>query len=315
MSANVDAMVREGIRAYRAGNKSEARALLMKAVELDEYNEQAWLWLSATVETPEEQRTCLENVLVINPNNERARNGIQMLASKTGGNTPVPKTASSSPAFGAPPPNPGVTSDDDEMPSSLEWDMPATETSSSSSTFRPANEPTKQEYDDWVSSLNLGGQPAPEPQGGANSFTMTPFTDDDNLFGMDDEEPMLPQSSPSKPPVMASAPPAKKTPPPVSAPRSSPMMSPTADDDDEGDDFLDEIEEADLDDEFGDDDGFSMDGDEDPSAYFKLIPDHIKATRLPGEDEKYPSFVPIGIGVLVVLNIAAAGLLALNLMG
>jgi hypothetical protein len=317
MSANVDAMVREGIRAYRAGNKSEARALLMKAVELDEYNEQAWLWLSATVETPEEQRTCLENVLVINPNNERARNGIQMLAAQTGGNTPVPKTASNNPAFGAAPPRPASSApaaDDDEMPSSLEWDMPATETSSASSSFRPPNEPTKQEYDDWVSSLNLGGQAEPEAQEGLSAFTMTPFTDDDNLFGIEDDEPLLPSSSPSKPPVKAAAPPPKPAPPPVSAPRSSPVMSPSIDDD--GDDFLDELEDADLDDEFGDDDSFGMDGDDqDPSQYFKLIPNDIKATRLPGEDEKYPALVPIGLTVLVVLNLAAAGLLLVNLMG
>jgi hypothetical protein len=320
MSANVDAMVREGIRAYRAGNKSEARALLMKAVELDEYNEQAWLWLSATVETPEEQRTCLENVLVINPNNERARNGIQMLAAQTGGNTPVPKTPSNNPAFGAPPPRPvssAPAADDDEMPSSLEWDMPATETSSSSSTFRPANEPTKQEYDDWVSSLNLGGQAESAADDGLSAFTMTPFTDDDNLFGAEDDEPMLPPPSASKPPVKAAPPPPKQSPPPVSAPRSSPMMSPVVADDDDGDDFLDEIEDADLDDEFADDDDdFGMDGDDqDPSQYFKLIPNGIKATRLPGEDEKYPAIVPIGLTLLVVLNVVAAGLLLFNLMG
>ena len=39
MSANVDAMVREGINAYKAGRKEEARALLLKATELDQYNE------------------------------------------------------------------------------------------------------------------------------------------------------------------------------------------------------------------------------------------------------------------------------------
>jgi hypothetical protein len=59
MPANVDGMVREGISAYRAGRKDEARALLLRAVEIDQYNEQAWLWLSAVVESVEEQHTCL----------------------------------------------------------------------------------------------------------------------------------------------------------------------------------------------------------------------------------------------------------------
>ena len=48
MSTNVDAMVREGINAYKAGNHDEARTLLLKATELDQYNEQAWLWLSGS---------------------------------------------------------------------------------------------------------------------------------------------------------------------------------------------------------------------------------------------------------------------------
>jgi hypothetical protein len=314
MSANVDAMVREGIRAYRAGNKAEARTLLMKAVELDEFNEQAWLWLSATVETPEEQRTCLENVLIINPNNERAKNGIQMLTAKGGGTPSAPAASPGNAAFGAPDLGKGSASaagGDDEMPTSLEWDMPATETSSASS-FRPVNEPTKQDYDDWVSSLNLGGQAGgQEPAAGGAAFTMTPFTDDDNLFGMEDDEPSLPTPPPppSRPSVAAATMPPRSSPPP--SPRAAPVMSPPPDDD--ADDLLDDIEDADLD-EFDDD--FQMSGDDqDPSEYFKLIPEGIKATRLPGEDEKYPGFVPIGIGLLVILNLAAAGLLLFNLIG
>ncbi len=56
MSANVEAMVREGINAFKAGRKDEARALLLKATELDQYNEQAWLWLSGLMDTPDDQR-------------------------------------------------------------------------------------------------------------------------------------------------------------------------------------------------------------------------------------------------------------------
>jgi hypothetical protein len=308
MSANIDAMVREGIKAYRAGNKGEARALLMKATELDELNEQAWLWLSAVVETPEEQRTCLENVLVINPNNERAKSGIQMLTAKSTG---TPKTAppvSSAPSAAGM--NPFGAAADDEMPTTLEWDMPATETSSPSSKFRP-NEPTKQDYDDWVSSLNLGGGASSEPAAPAiGGFPMTPFTDDENPFGDDDEEPMLPPSQPAlvSKPAAPAAPPPPKTMPPTSAPRSAPLMSPAVHDDDD----LFNDDDGDLD-EFGN--GFGDLDDQDPSEYFKLIPNNIKATRLPGEDEKYPALIPLGIALLVILNLAAAGLLAVNLLG
>ncbi|MGB7342494.1 MAG: hypothetical protein WBC91_26585 [Phototrophicaceae bacterium] len=79
MSSNVDAMVRAGVDAYRAGNKLEARTLLERAIEIDGYNETAWLWLSAVVETKEEQQTCLENVLIINPDNSRAIQGLKSL--------------------------------------------------------------------------------------------------------------------------------------------------------------------------------------------------------------------------------------------
>ncbi|MFN8376085.1 MAG: hypothetical protein U0694_24820 [Anaerolineae bacterium] len=311
MSANVDAMVREGIRAYRAGNKAEARTLLMKAVELDEYNEQAWLWLSATVETPEEQRTCLENVLVINPNNERARNGIQMLSAKSGSTPPAAPSAPASPFGSLPTSAVGAAPADDELPTSLEWDMASPETSSPSSNFRPVNEPTKQDYDDWVSSLNLGAQPASAPDlGGITSFTMTPFTDDENLFGVEDEEPVLPPA-PARASAPVAPPPPPRPAPPVSAPQMPMVMSPAPDDD--TDDLLDDIEGTDLDEEFGDD--FDMGGDDqDPNEYFRLIPGEIKATRLPGEDEKYPAFVPIGLVVLIVLNLAAAGLLVMNLL-
>lgn len=79
MTANVDAMVRAGVEAYRAGKRAEARTLLERALELDQYNELAWMWLSAVVDTQEEQRTCLENVIVINPNNDRAKQGLRSL--------------------------------------------------------------------------------------------------------------------------------------------------------------------------------------------------------------------------------------------
>lgn len=79
MSSNIDAMVRAGVDAYRAGNKVEARTLLERAIEIDGYNETAWLWLSAVVETKEEQQTCLENVLIINPDNSRAVQGLKSL--------------------------------------------------------------------------------------------------------------------------------------------------------------------------------------------------------------------------------------------
>jgi tetratricopeptide (TPR) repeat protein len=69
----------EAIRAARAGQREQARTLLLQIVEEDENNELAWLWLSGVVETDEDRRVCLENVLALNPNNEVARRGLAKL--------------------------------------------------------------------------------------------------------------------------------------------------------------------------------------------------------------------------------------------
>jgi hypothetical protein len=164
MPPNVDAMVRAGIRSYRAGRKAEARTLLEKAVEIDEHNEQAWLWLSAVVDSPEDQRTCLENVLFINPENDSARQGLQML---TGGTPPPPPSTPmqapppTSGGFG-PPPTPAFTEPDTaDQPAA--WEVPPTPTSSASSIFTPGNEATAADYDQWMAGLNLGSSADDEP--------------------------------------------------------------------------------------------------------------------------------------------------------
>lgn len=87
-SSNVNGMVKEAIRVMKAGNKAEARKLLEKATELDPYNEQAWLWLSGVVESDDDQRTCLNNVLLINPGNAHAKQGMAMLDAKIAARTP-----------------------------------------------------------------------------------------------------------------------------------------------------------------------------------------------------------------------------------
>jgi hypothetical protein len=75
-------LLQQGIEALKAGRKAEARKLLAQVVQQDERNEMGWLWLSGTVDTDEEWRICLENVLAINPSNASARRGIEMLESR-----------------------------------------------------------------------------------------------------------------------------------------------------------------------------------------------------------------------------------------
>ena len=76
---DVNQLLKKGIQALKAGQREQARALLMQVIEVDEENERAWLWLSGAVESDEERRICLENVLTLNPQNKVARKGLAKL--------------------------------------------------------------------------------------------------------------------------------------------------------------------------------------------------------------------------------------------
>jgi tetratricopeptide (TPR) repeat protein len=66
-------VLQQAIRAARAGHKLEARDLLIELVEVDPRNEMAWIWLSGLVDTLEDRIIACENVLTINPANEKMR--------------------------------------------------------------------------------------------------------------------------------------------------------------------------------------------------------------------------------------------------
>jgi hypothetical protein len=61
------------------GRRAEGRELLLRVIEQDEQNEQAWLWLSGAVDDPEDQTVALENVLALNPANRAAQEGLEYL--------------------------------------------------------------------------------------------------------------------------------------------------------------------------------------------------------------------------------------------
>lgn len=79
-------MLRSGINLAKEGNRPDARQTLLKVTEADPDNETAWLWLASISEYPEELLVFLQNVLKINPENERALKWAQQtktLLSKT----------------------------------------------------------------------------------------------------------------------------------------------------------------------------------------------------------------------------------------
>jgi ribosomal protein L40E len=77
MTGQIDSLMERGIEAARANEKKRARDILIHVIELDQFNEKAWLWLSSVVDTPADKEVCLENALLINPDNTYAAMGLQ----------------------------------------------------------------------------------------------------------------------------------------------------------------------------------------------------------------------------------------------
>jgi len=71
--ASSSEVLQRAVQAVRAGHKLEARDLLLELVEADPRNEMAWMWLSGLVDSVEDQIVACENVLTINPANEKVR--------------------------------------------------------------------------------------------------------------------------------------------------------------------------------------------------------------------------------------------------
>ena len=72
-------LLQQGIALAKAGQREEARTILMQVVEQDERNESAWLWLSGVVDSDDDKAVALENVLTLNADNKWAKRGLQML--------------------------------------------------------------------------------------------------------------------------------------------------------------------------------------------------------------------------------------------
>ncbi len=66
-------LVEQGNAALQKGDKAKAHDLFQQATELDQKNEQAWLWRGSTTSDVDEALTCMEQALAINPANEPAR--------------------------------------------------------------------------------------------------------------------------------------------------------------------------------------------------------------------------------------------------
>lgn len=76
---NILELLRQGIEAAKAGNRAGARQAFERVVDIDPQNEKGWFWLASVVDTDEERKICLDNVLQINPANEKARASLEKI--------------------------------------------------------------------------------------------------------------------------------------------------------------------------------------------------------------------------------------------
>ncbi len=75
-------LTKEGIAALKTGDKARAQQLLVAALQENNDDLQAWLWLSGAVENDVDRLECLEQVLRIDPNHDLAAKGAAKLKAK-----------------------------------------------------------------------------------------------------------------------------------------------------------------------------------------------------------------------------------------
>lgn len=76
MDQAITTLLMQGIAAARAGKRAEAHALLTRVVAADVHSEQGWLWLAGVSDDPAEVRSCLHQVLALNPDSVPAKQGL-----------------------------------------------------------------------------------------------------------------------------------------------------------------------------------------------------------------------------------------------
>lgn len=88
---NSSDLLRNAVELARAGKKDAARDIFLRVVEEDPRNELAWMWLAGLVETLEDKIIACENVLTLNPSNEKARSYLESLRNRKAPTRPVVK--------------------------------------------------------------------------------------------------------------------------------------------------------------------------------------------------------------------------------
>ena len=76
------ALFQTAVQKAKAGERSQARNLLLELVDTNPEHELAWLWLSQLVEEPEDKIIALENALTLNPQRPQTQKRLNELRQK-----------------------------------------------------------------------------------------------------------------------------------------------------------------------------------------------------------------------------------------
>jgi CheY-like chemotaxis protein len=76
-------LVQRGVSAAQGNQFDVAIRSFTQAIEFDDANEMAWLWLASVSESNEEKIRCLEKVVSLNPGNEMAASSLRVLKPET----------------------------------------------------------------------------------------------------------------------------------------------------------------------------------------------------------------------------------------
>lgn len=69
----MDDLLQQGITAYKTGKRDEARKIFITTIKQNPNNEIAWGWMFEVSKDDKERIYCLQQILRINPNNEKAQ--------------------------------------------------------------------------------------------------------------------------------------------------------------------------------------------------------------------------------------------------
>lgn len=89
----MDDLLQQGIAAYRAGKRDEARKFFIAALKQNRNDEHIWGWMYNVCNNDTERIDCIKQILRINPKNEKAN---QLLAKLTNDNAVIAQPSVSS---------------------------------------------------------------------------------------------------------------------------------------------------------------------------------------------------------------------------